>query len=109
MKLTKTLSAVAVAGALSLAGLAAVTMVASSEGALAHSGSSGHGAKGKMCERGEHGKHKRSRMGADRLAARLSAIETEIGIRADQLDDWRDVCAWARDETATDARFITPP
>jgi hypothetical protein len=90
MKLTKTLAVVAVAGALSLAGLAAVTMVASSDGALAYSGSSGHGAKGKMCQRGKYGKHRRGPMGADRLAARLSAIETEIGIRADQLDDWRD-------------------
>jgi hypothetical protein len=90
MKLTKTLAAVAVAGALSLAGLAAVTMVASSERALAYSGSSNHGAKGKMCPRGKYKKHMRGALVPDRLAARLSAIETEIGIRAEQLDDWRD-------------------
>jgi hypothetical protein len=32
----------------------------------------------------------------------------EAPLAGRQLDDWRDVCAWARDETPADARFITP-
>ena len=57
MKLTETLASIAVAGALSVAGLAAVTMVAGPDRALAYSGSHGDGPKGKMCQRGKHGKH----------------------------------------------------
>ncbi|GFO82672.1 Spy/CpxP family protein refolding chaperone [Methyloceanibacter sp.] len=102
MNFTKTFAAVAVAGALSVATLAAVTMATGTDRALASSGMSGEGSHGKnshgkkMCAQGKHGKHGgygRHGDGAkrpDRLAARLSAMETEIGIRAEQLDDWRD-------------------
>lgn len=95
MKLSKTLATVAVAGALTIAGLSAATLVGGYERANASpagwSGDSPHGKK--MCKRGKHGHHGAKgahHKGPRDLATRLSVMETEIGIRADQLDDWRD-------------------
>jgi hypothetical protein len=85
---------------LSVAGLAAVTMAVGHDGRWGQSawaepgqGMSHHGGK-QMCQRGHggmHGKHgKHGRKGPDFLAKKLSIMETEIGIRANQIDAWRD-------------------
>jgi hypothetical protein len=99
MNISKRIASIAVAAVLSIAGLAAVTMVAGHDGRWGHSawaypGGGKHGDK-QMCHRGHGGKYgssgpHRRHGGPDRLAAKLSAIETEIGIRADQIDAWRD-------------------
>jgi hypothetical protein len=44
------------------------------------------------------------------VRARVEGVPArgEAPLAGPELDDWRDVCAWARDETPADARFITP-
>jgi hypothetical protein len=88
MKLPSKIAPMVVIAVLSVTGLGAVT--------AAYGGDWGHGMgphHGKhMCDRhgrgdmrGPHGRH-----GPDYLAKKLSIMETEIGIRANQLDAWRD-------------------
>jgi len=45
---------------------------------------------GPMADRFEHGHHGRGQNRQMKLASRLSAVETAIGVRSDQLDAWRD-------------------
>jgi hypothetical protein len=95
MKFPPKLASLLVVGVLSVAGLTAVTSAYGDTGRWSHSSWSGHGGPHhgqKMCDHhgpggpgGHHGKP-----GENPLAQRLSIIETEIGIRADQLDSWRD-------------------
>jgi len=91
MTFSKKLASIAIAAVLSVAGLAAVTMAAG-PGNWGHSAmaypSKDKGDK-KMCPRGKGGKHGWRHKGPDYLAKRLSVMETKIGIRADQLDAWR--------------------
>ncbi|MEG6508669.1 Spy/CpxP family protein refolding chaperone [Methyloligella sp. 2.7D] len=95
MKLTKPLIAVAVAAGLALAAGAGI--------AQDRKGPPDGGPHGKMeqCKRpggsgGPGGDHKRFGGGDHKpsfqmtMASRLAAMETEIGIRAEQLDTWRD-------------------
>jgi hypothetical protein len=94
MRLPAKIASMVVVAVLSLAGLTAVTAAFGGDwghSAWAKPGDRGmgphHGGK-RMC--GRHG-HKHGRHhGSDRLAEKLSVMETEIGIRADQLDAWRD-------------------
>ena len=99
MKFPRKIASTIAAGVLAIAGLAAVTLTAGDSGrwgqsALASSQGekSGHHGGKYMCKRGgKHGKHgRRGERGPDRLAEKLSVMETEIGIRADQIDAWRD-------------------
>lgn len=81
-----------IAGAFTLAALPAVTS------ALAYPSSgkrAGHHADMPRCEGpSRHGGSMHHRMhswhGPERMARQLSVLETEIGIRADQIDVWRD-------------------
>lgn len=95
MKFSKKMASLAVVAALSIAGLTAVTLAAGPGGVPGQSAWAGEGKHGKsMCQRGSGGKHgkygRHGRKGPDYLAKKLSIMETEIGIRANQLDAWRD-------------------
>ena len=99
MKFSRKIASTIAAGVLAVAGLAAVSLTAGDSGrwgqsALASSdgAKSGHHGGKRMCKRGGHGgKHgERGGHGPDRLAEKLAVMETEIGIRANQIDAWRD-------------------
>ncbi len=90
MKYPPKFAALAVVAVLGVAGLTAVTTAFADSDNRSEWSKPGmgkhHGGK-KMCNRhgGKHGMR-----GPDGLAKKLSVMETEIGIRANQLDDWRD-------------------
>jgi len=87
MKLPSKIAPLVVVAVLSVAGLTAVTTAYGDSG---HWGGPHHGKH--MCDRHGHGgKHgMRGPRDPDFLAKKLSVMETEIGIRANQLDAWRD-------------------
>ena len=93
MNISKRIASIAIVAVLSVAGLAAVTMAGGHDGRWGQSAWAGkHGDKS-MCHRGgggKHGRHGWRHKGPDHLAKKLSVMETEIGIRANQLDAWRD-------------------
>ncbi len=106
MTFSRTVATVFLAGALSVGGLSAIaTAVGAPEGLAGQTAWAGQHKGNAMCERGKYGKHgkygqargghgwghgRHDKRGPAHLARRLSVIETEIGIRAEQLDDWRD-------------------
>jgi hypothetical protein len=83
MKYPPKIASIIVVAVLSVAGLGLLTT------AWGHGGKhGGWGHHGHQCER--HGSGGAGRFGPDRLAGKLSAMETEIGIRVNQIDAWRD-------------------
>jgi hypothetical protein len=86
MKLPSKIAPMVVVAVLSVAGLTAVTT------AYGHGWGKPGPHHGKhMCDRHGHGGPGRhGHRGPDYLAKKLSIMETEIGIRANQLDAWRD-------------------
>jgi hypothetical protein len=88
MKLPSKIAPMVVVAVLSVAGLTAVTTAYGHDWGRAGWGGPHHHGK-HMCD--HHGPHgMRGPHGPDFLAEKLSVMETEIGIRADQLDAWRD-------------------
>jgi hypothetical protein len=90
MKFSSKIAPMIVVAVLSLAGLGAVT--AAFGGDWGHSGwgmGPHQGGKHHMCDRHGQG-DMRGPHGPGRLAEKLSVMETEIGVRANQLDAWRD-------------------
>jgi len=101
MKFSKRIASIAVVAVLSMAGLAAVTLAAGHDGRWSQGAWAGEGKHGgkPMCHRGRGGEHGKfdghgprghGPKDPDFLAKKLSVMETEIGIRAEQLDAWRD-------------------
>jgi hypothetical protein len=101
MKYPSKFASLLVVAVLGLAGLTVVTSAFGDSGRWGHSawaGGKGHGGKS-MC--GRHGgMFKHGAKARYYLAEKLSVMETEIGIRADQIDAWRDF---------TDALLATMP
>ncbi|MGH6864635.1 MAG: hypothetical protein ACREDO_00255 [Methyloceanibacter sp.] len=91
MKTSPKIALILVVAVLGMAGLGMLTSAWGGEHG-ARGGWSMSDGKGKQCDRhgSDYGKHKRWSYGSDRLAKKLSVMETEIGIRANQLDAWRD-------------------
>jgi hypothetical protein len=86
MKRPSKIAPMVVVAVLSVAGLTAVTTAYGHDWSRGDWGGPHHGKH--MCDRGPHGMRGPHR--PDFLAEKLSAMETEIGIRANQFDAWRD-------------------
>ncbi len=92
MKTTPKFVPLLVVAILGISGLALLTSAWGESSAGMRRGSHHHGESAR-CDAPHHGrgfKHGWHGRGPDRLAQKLSIVETEIGIRANQLDVWRD-------------------
>ena len=92
MKTSPKFGPLLVVAILGISGLALLTSAWGESSDGMRRGSHHHG-KLSRCDVPHHGrgfKHGWHGRGPDRLAQRLSIVETEIGIRANQLDVWRD-------------------